>query len=146
MNQQSGQRENSARFCDDDALLLTQFAADHAPDAIFWIDENARFVYVNDAACRSLEYSREELLGMTVPDIYRTWPFDHWNAMWETLKEQVSATFETVHQTKRGRIFPVEISTNFIQYGGAEPGLCVCEGHIRAQGCRGSVAIYAVCD
>lgn len=117
MDDHSGDRDReSARA--EEALLLTQFAADHAPDAIYWIDENAQFVYVNQAACQSLDYSRDELLRMGVPDIDPTWPKDKWDSMWEDLKEKGSYTFETVHQTKQGRIFPVEIRANFIEYHG----------------------------
>jgi len=97
---------------------MTQFAVDHAPDAVYWIDEEANFVYVNQTACESLDYTCEELLQMGVPDIDPTWPMDKWQAMWELLKSEGSSRFETVHQTKQGRIFPVEIRTNFIEYHG----------------------------
>ena len=41
------------------------------------IDEKARFRYVNDAACRTLGYSRDELLTMTVADINLEFPLEH---------------------------------------------------------------------
>lgn len=97
---------------------MTQFAVDHAPDAIYWIDENAQFVYANEAACESLGYTCDELLRMSVPDIDPTWPMEKWQATWDDLKKQGASTFETVHRTKQGRIFPVEIRTNFIEYHG----------------------------
>jgi PAS domain S-box-containing protein len=118
MDERSDQQGDRNKPCEDEALLLTQFAADHAPDAIFWIDKNARFSYVNEAACRSLEYSCEELLQMGVPDIDPTWPMGVWEANWDSLKEKGVNTFETVHQTKSGRVFPVEIRTNFLEYKG----------------------------
>lgn len=118
MNERPEQPQDRPDPCVDEALLLTQFAADHAPDAVYWIDDTARFVYVNDAACRSLDYTRDELLQLSVPDIDPTWPKDRWRAMWEELRVKGASTFETVHQTKHGRIFPVEIRANFIEYGG----------------------------
>jgi PAS domain S-box-containing protein len=53
----------------EELLRLTQFSIQHSSEAAFWISADARFYYVNEAACRSLGYSREELLEMTVQDI-----------------------------------------------------------------------------
>lgn len=50
-------------------LRLTQFAVEQAADAVLWADDTKRFVYVNAAACRSLGYTREELLTLRIPDI-----------------------------------------------------------------------------
>ena len=52
-------------------LRLTQFLIDRAADAAFWADRDARFFYANEAACASLECSREELLSLRVHDILR---------------------------------------------------------------------------
>ena len=35
------------------ALQFTQFASDRSPVAVYWVDPNARYIYVNDAACRA---------------------------------------------------------------------------------------------
>jgi len=40
-----------------DRLKMTQFCLDRAADAIFWMEADARFIYVNETACRSLGYS-----------------------------------------------------------------------------------------
>jgi len=118
MTEHSDEHSGRRKPCEDEALLLTQFVADHAPDAVFWIDEDGRFTYVNEAACRSLEYTCEELLRMGVPDIDPTWPGDVWRQRWEDLKHRGAYTFETVHKTKSGRVFPVEIRANYIEFGG----------------------------
>lgn len=44
-------------------------ALNNSNDALFLLDDTLRFVYVNDTACRSLGYSREELLTMRPFDI-----------------------------------------------------------------------------
>ncbi|MCB0749950.1 MAG: PAS domain S-box protein [Ignavibacteriae bacterium] len=49
-----------------DDLRLTQYSIDNIADSIFWIDKSARIHFVNDAACRNLGYSKEELLSMTI--------------------------------------------------------------------------------
>ena len=102
----------------EDRLRQTQFAVDRAADAVFWVDENARFIYVNQAACRSLGYSREELLSMTVHDIDPAFPAEVWPDHWSDLKKHTALVFESRHRAKDGRVFPVELSANYQEYGG----------------------------
>ncbi len=42
---------------------------DHAPSGVFIADANARYVEVNEAACISTGYTRDELLSMSILDI-----------------------------------------------------------------------------
>ena len=62
----------------EETLRLTQFSVDKAGDAVFWMGSDARFIFVNDAACSSLGYLREELLSMTVHDIDPNFPVAVW--------------------------------------------------------------------
>lgn len=101
-------------------LKITQYCLDNAADAIFWIESNARFTYVNETACRSLGYSRQELLSMTVHDIDPNFPREVWAKHWEQLRSRGSFTIESLHRAKDGRTFPVEITVNFLKYGDKE--------------------------
>ncbi|MHC4941957.1 MAG: hybrid sensor histidine kinase/response regulator [Planctomycetota bacterium] len=103
-----------------EALRLTQFSVDHVSDAAFWMGDDAKFFYVNEAACRSLGYTHDELLDMSVQDIDPLFPKDLWPEHWEELKRRGSMVFESQHMRKDGTIFPVEISTNFLEFGGRE--------------------------
>ena len=44
-------RDITERKLAEERLLLLNFALDHVRDAAYLIDENARFLYVNDEAC-----------------------------------------------------------------------------------------------
>jgi PAS domain S-box-containing protein len=101
-------------------LRLTQFAVEHASDAVFWVDPHGRFIYVNQASCRSLGYSREEFLSLSVSDVDPLVPQEAWEPIWEDLKKRCSVTFETQNRTKQGRIFPVEVTANYMQFDGGE--------------------------
>jgi PAS domain S-box-containing protein len=101
------------------SLRLTQFSVDKAADCIFWIGPGAELLYVNEATCQPLGYSREELLGLTVFDIDPAAPMP-WSGHWQQLKAKGSLTFETHHQAKSGEIFPVEVTANFVEYDGRE--------------------------
>ena len=48
---------------------LARALLEHAPDAVFVTDPNGRYIDVNAAACRLLGYTREEFLGMGIPDV-----------------------------------------------------------------------------
>jgi len=109
----------------EEALALHSFALNNAHEAIFLIDEQARFLYVNEECCRSLGYTREELLGMGVPDIDLDFTEERWPDHWHALRAQRSLNFESHHRTKDGRFFPVEISAKYLGYGGRAFNLAV---------------------
>ena len=102
----------------EEALRLTQFVVDNAGDQVFWIDEEGRFTYVNDQACRTLGYSRDELLGMTVHDIDPNSTPDQGSDFTHRLAEQRSLVFESTHRNRDGRVYPVEIRANYFEYRG----------------------------
>ena len=104
----------------EQALRLTQFTVDRSADAAFWVGRDARFFYVNEAACHSLGYTRDELLTMTVHDIDPDFPSAVWPQHWQQLRHRVSRTFESQHRAKDGRVFPVEITVNYLTYDNQE--------------------------
>jgi PAS domain S-box-containing protein len=81
-----------------------------ASEAIFWLERNGRFSYVNERACHSLGYTRAELLLMFLWDIDPDFSKERWDNQWEDLEEKEKNTFETRHRRKDGHIFPVEVS------------------------------------
>jgi len=104
----------------EEKLQFTQFAIDRASDAAFWIGPDARFVYVNDAACRSLGYLKEELMTMTVHDIDESFPKERWSKQWEEMADRRFMNIESEFKTKDDQLFPVEITTNYVVFGGKE--------------------------
>lgn len=104
----------------EEALRFTQFAIDHMADAAFWMTSDARFFYVNQAACRALGYSHDELVRMTVADIGPEFPMETWSDHWNELREKKKLVFQTTHQAKDGRVYPVEIHSNFVEVDGRE--------------------------
>ncbi len=87
-------------------LRLTQSSLEDASDAMFWIDPQGRIVYVNEAACRSLDRSREELLSLSIPDIDPLVPKETWRKFWDELKTRGSMTFETQPPNQTGAGVP----------------------------------------
>jgi PAS domain S-box-containing protein len=67
-------------------LRLTQFSMEHASDNVYWVDPHGRVVFVNEAACRSLGRTREEILALSISDIDPLIPKEAWEKTWEQLK------------------------------------------------------------
>lgn len=98
----------------EEALMFTRASVEAASDAIFWIRPDASIVDVNDAACRSLGYSREELLQLTVPKVEPMYDIEAWKLYFQQLRELGTLRFESKQRTKDGKIFPVEIVANYV--------------------------------
>jgi two-component system NtrC family sensor kinase len=104
----------------EETLQLTQFAMDHAADAVFWMTSNGQLCYVNEAACKSLQYSRSELLDLSIHDIDPELSVEAWPNHWHSVKQKGSFTFESRRETKKGRSFPVEVTVNYLEFNGTE--------------------------
>lgn len=100
----------------ENSLKFTQFSVDSALDSIYWMDAGGRFAYVNDSACRSTGYSRDELLSMSVHDLDPNYPAEMWPQMWERIIRTGWRQFESVHRRKDGSLFPVEINVGYLSY------------------------------
>lgn len=104
----------------EEQLRLAQFSIDSSVDAIFWINQDARIIYVNRRACEKLGYSRDELLNMSVHDIDPGFPAEAWPDHWREVRERKSFSIESEHRTRSGETFPVEVSVNFVEFEGQE--------------------------
>ena len=104
----------------EEALRFTQFSIDHASDAAFWMDSTGKLIYTNRAASALLGYGDEELPGMNMWDIDHHIQADTWSQFWNRLRKQGSEVLETQHQTKDGQLVPVEVTANFVVFGGQE--------------------------
>ena len=104
----------------EEQLRLTQFSLDHASDPVFWLDREGRIAYANEAACESLGRSREELQSLSIPDIDPSKSASSWKPIWERIKAEGWSTFETRHQRQDGGVFPVEVTSNYVEFGNKE--------------------------
>ncbi|WP_138504688.1 scytonemin biosynthesis sensor histidine kinase [Nostoc sp. PA-18-2419] len=92
-------------------MKFAHFLINQAVDAAFCLGANAQFLYVNDATCLMTEYSREELLSMTLDDLDVDFSLHNWS----DIRLQNSLTFKSRYRTKGGRIFLVEISITYVK-------------------------------
>lgn len=98
-------------------LYRNQLLMRNSMDGIYVMDQCGNIVDANDAFCRMLGYTHEEIARLNVAD---------WDARWppERLRERIeelagtSAKFETVHRRKDGSLFDVEISASGMKNDG----------------------------
>jgi len=109
-------RDISVRLARQDALRWFQLTVESSPDAVFWLNAEGRFPYVNEQACRSLGYSREELMRLSLWDIDAEFTRDMWEAHWEKARKSGGARLERWHRRKNGTVFPVEISSKNVAF------------------------------
>ncbi len=88
-------------------------------DAIFVIPIKdgtiGKFIEVNDIACSSLGYTREELIGMTPEDIDGGGNMDRCRDCLQKIMETGNCVFNTEHRTKSGNNIPVEVSCRMFE-------------------------------
>jgi diguanylate cyclase (GGDEF)-like protein/PAS domain S-box-containing protein len=118
-------RDITERHQREEELSLLNYAIDHVEKSVFLIDNEARISYVNKHACRSLGYSREQLLGLSIPDIDMNYQHALWQQHWRDIQANGSRTFETAHKTNDGAIFPVEIIDSYFESGGRGYNLAI---------------------
>ncbi|HNX68262.1 MAG TPA: HAMP domain-containing sensor histidine kinase [Candidatus Omnitrophota bacterium] len=82
----------------------------YANDFIILLDENFKFIETNERVADVYGYRREELFGMYAPQLRAPEARDLFLEQIRALGDTGKTLFETVHQTKGGRKFPVEIS------------------------------------
>ena len=81
---------------------------------IFVADQQGRFVYVNDAVVRKYQYTKEELLSMSINDI----DVDYKEAenFWEEFANKKLLQFHSIHKDKNGVLYPVLINAHYVEY------------------------------
>ncbi|HEY9861812.1 MAG TPA: PAS domain S-box protein, partial [Candidatus Obscuribacterales bacterium] len=111
-------RDITARKQAEAASRLTDFSFECSSIAATWIRPDASIARVNKAACQILGYSREELQSMHVYEVDPNFPAEAWPEHWQALKQHKHMTFVTEQRTKDGRVFPVEVTLNYVEFDG----------------------------
>jgi PAS domain S-box-containing protein len=90
---------------------------EHAPDGIFVANLEGRYTDVNDAGCRLLGYSRDEIVGKTIVDLI---PEEDVERLWRVREGLVRGAVEVSEWKLRRRdgiYVPVEVSAKVLPDG-----------------------------
>ncbi len=99
-----------------EALLLFRALIDRSNDGIEVIDpETGRFLDVNETACRTHGYTRDEYLTLSVRDVAPTADPAAWARNLEELRRVGSRLHIGLHRRKDGSTFPVEVNITYVR-------------------------------
>lgn len=102
------------------ALARYEALAKQANDAIVIWEGTGRVLEVNNRAMEMYGYSREEFLSCRLVDFRAPEAKAGFPETLANLRSGNGLLFETIHISKNGRIFPVEISTSRLETEGGE--------------------------
>lgn len=101
-----------------------RYLFDNATDAIFLhevLDDKvkiSRFIDVNEIACNKLEYARDELIGMSPPDIHTKESIINLYNLQDQFDFNSHFTYESTYISKSGKIIPVEVNIHCLDMKG----------------------------
>jgi two-component system, cell cycle sensor histidine kinase and response regulator CckA len=109
-------RDITERKREAETQNILKKSIDVASDAAYWMDSDVRFIYVNEAACNSLGYDRDQLMSLHVYDVNPRVDAERWSQAFAQIQAAGTLQIESVHRRKDGTEFPVEIASTFVKF------------------------------
>ncbi|MDQ3509688.1 MAG: PAS domain S-box protein [Actinomycetota bacterium] len=122
------ERKNSEQELEENRRRFERLF-ESSTDALLVHDEEGLIVACNSETCRSMGYTREEMLALSVSDFAtnpdtrkKVTPRRNGGSMWRRLvsgeDNEASGVHHGWHRRKDGSIFPVEVRVSGVEYGG----------------------------
>ncbi|GBE05851.1 phytochrome-like protein cph1 [bacterium BMS3Abin10] len=102
----------------EEELKTFKFISDYSNEGQYLVDRKGRFLYVNDAACKMLQYSRDELLELGISHVDARYDETRYRTLFDLVQTEKVAPFETINRRKDGTTYPVDISVTAIKVNG----------------------------
>jgi len=118
-NLKLAQEVSERRKAEEDASFfkaLVEYTRD--PVYVLSPENGYRMIYANQASCSHFGKSREEVLTMRIPDWDPVFDMGQVDELLEQLKQGRSMLFETMHRLDSGKLVPVEVTCNYLEYNG----------------------------
>ncbi len=110
----------------EEALQLADFSFERCGMPGIWMNQDGSILRVNEAACQMLGYSRTELESGYVFDFDPNFNQEIWQEHWQSLKEHQTMIFCSKLKAKSGKLMPIEVTINYIEFNGKEYNFCFC--------------------
>ncbi len=101
----------------DASQIQLRALIEQAPDGIFVADMEGCYTFVNEAGCRMLGFSRDEIIGMTIFDLIPRADVERLHEVKAFLLSGAIHLAEWSLQRKDGTWLPVEVSAKFLSDG-----------------------------
>lgn len=106
--------DKTTKWQTEELYRLSLFLLDRLNENVFLVRSDGRLFHVNNETCRTLGYSRAELIKMKIFDINPNIKAEKWKDYFADIKKKGSSSFETEFRAKDGNTFPVEVNANYI--------------------------------
>jgi PAS domain S-box-containing protein len=94
---------------------LYRMLLENSIDAVYFMDHEGKVLNVNNVACTTLGYTRDELLQLGIGDIDVDFPKDKFMEFWRNNPKASTLVFETRHRHKDGHVIDVEVNGIFFE-------------------------------
>jgi PAS domain S-box-containing protein len=96
---------------------LYRMLLENSIDAIYLLDFEGAVINVNDVACATLGYTRDELLCLGIGNLDVNFPKEKFKEFWSRNPMGSTLVFETRHRHKDGHLIDVEVNGIFFRIG-----------------------------
>jgi PAS domain S-box-containing protein len=96
-------------------IKIFKFMVDNAGDPSILMREDGSFAYLNNIAIKKWGYTKNEIEHLRVPDVDPNYDSDKFQKLFSRVQTSAVSPFETLHKSKEGQIYPVEISLGSLQ-------------------------------
>lgn len=103
-----------------DDRWITKAILDASKTPFYRMSPTGQVLYVNQAACESLGYRNEELVGLYPWDFDPDFKPEYWPDVWDRLRKHEIVHIETRHRRKDGTVIEVEVTGHYIAHGTEE--------------------------
>lgn len=110
-------RDITERKKAEDEIAKFKFISDNSADAQFLLGRDAKFQYVNKAACKMFGYSEEELIKLGVTDVDIVYDKKKYQELFDLTQKKTILPIETISKRKDGSVFPVELTVTGYKIG-----------------------------
>lgn len=111
-------RDITERKKAEEELNLRAELLDNAVDSITLADLDNNFVYVNDAFCKLLGHTKEEISKMKIPSIIPPGYEEIVGKIYQDISEKGESSRELANISKNGTIIPIELHSRLVESGG----------------------------
>lgn len=99
-------------------LELTKYLIDNASEMIYWVKEDGRIRYSNQAFLTRMGYTEEEITLLHIEDLVPDVQEIGWSNVFALLKENKSLLLERNKKCKDGSLFPAQVLANYVEFQG----------------------------
>jgi len=94
---------------------FVQFAYDRAAVGIYWLNDQGRFLLVNESAATGLGYTAAEMYQLSISDVDANLSPANWKKLMTQLRAKSAMTFESRHRHKLTGLLPVDVTANYFR-------------------------------